>query len=105
MSFVSAITPHVGVHIIPVTYIDNEDNKWNIRLTHPSIILAAKAKYAFDVRVGKQFKHWEDIEELYQRKNSEKYFRIMKQIEKALSELRNKKLYPNISISMNDIPF
>jgi hypothetical protein len=91
--------------IIPVTYIDNEDNKWNIRLTHPSIILAAKAKYAFDVRVGKQFKHWEDIEELYQRKNSEKYFRIMKQIEKVMSEQRNKKLYPNVSIPMNDLPF
>ena len=93
--------------IIPVTYIDNEDNKWNIRLTHPSIILAAKAKYAFDVRVGKQFKHWEDIEELYQRKNSEKYFRIMKQIEKVLSEQRSKKLYTNVSmsISMNDIIF
>jgi hypothetical protein len=72
--------------VIPITYVDHEDNEWPIRLTHPSIILAAKAKYAFDVRVGKQFKHWEDIEELYQRKNSEKYFRIMKQIEKAMSE-------------------
>lgn len=85
--------------IIPITYVDHEENEWSIKLTHPSIILAAKAKYAFDVRIGKQFKHWEDIEELYQRKNSEKYFRIMKQIEKAMSEQRNKKLYTNVSMS------
>lgn len=77
--------------VIPVIYHDHEDNKWSIRLTHPSIILAAKARYAFDVRVGKQFKHWEDIEELYQRKNSEKYFRIMRSIEKTMSEQKNKK--------------
>jgi len=87
--------------VIPITYVDHEDNEWAIRLTHPSIILAAKAKYAFDVRVGKQFKHWEDIEELYQRKNSKKYFRIMKQIEKAMSEQRNKKLYTNVSMSFD----
>jgi hypothetical protein len=87
--------------IIPIIYIDHEDNEWPIKLTHPSIILAAKAKYAFDVRVGKQFKHWEDIEELYQRKNSKKYFRIMRQIEKAVSELRNKKLHTNISMSID----
>jgi len=90
-----------GRDVMPVTYIDHEDNKWSIRLTHPSIILAAKAKYAFDVRVGKQFKHWEDIEELYHRKNSEKYFRIMRQIEKVMSEQRSKKLYTNVSMSIS----
>jgi len=76
--------------VIPITYIDHEENEWSIKLTHPSIILAAKAKYAFDVRIGKQFKHWEDIEELYQRKNSGKYFRIMRQIEKVMSERKDR---------------
>lgn len=87
--------------VIPVTYHDHEDNKWAIKLTHPSIILAAKARYAFDVRVSKQFKHWEDIEELYHRKNSEKYFRIMRQIEKTLSEQRNKRIHTHVSMSFD----
>ena len=87
--------------VIPIIYHDHEDNKWAIRLTHPSIILAAKARYAFDVRVSKQFKHWEDIEELYHRKNNKKYFRIMRQIEKTMSEQRNKKLHTNVSMSFD----
>ena len=67
---------------IPVKYITHDDQEWDIKLTHPSIILSAKAKYAFDVRVGKQFKHWEDFEELFHRKNADNYFRRLKDIEK-----------------------
>jgi hypothetical protein len=88
--------------IIPITYVDHEENEWSIKLTHPSIILAAKAKYAFDVRIGKQFKHWEDIEELYQRKNSEKYFRIMRQIEKVMSERKDRQKSVSMSISLDN---
>jgi hypothetical protein len=88
--------------VIPITYIDHEENEWSIKLTHPSIILAAKAKYAFDVRIGKQFKHWEDIEELYQRKNSEKYFRIMRQIEKVMSERKDRQKSVLMSISLDN---
>lgn len=71
---------------IPVTYKTHNGDMVDIKLTHPSIILAAKAKYAFDIRVGKQFKHWEDLEELFHRKNSDKYFKTMKQIHDTLNK-------------------
>jgi hypothetical protein len=77
--------------VIPVKYIDHDGNKWDIKLTHPSIILAAKARYAFDTRIGKQFKHWEDLEELFYRKNSDNYFKTMKDIERVIDD-QNRKL-------------
>lgn len=35
-----------------------------LKLTHPSLIFSAKMKYATDVRVGKQFKHFQDIQNI-----------------------------------------
>ena len=47
-----------------------------IRLTHPSVILSYKSKYAYDTRVGKQYKHFKDIQDI----NWDNYFKIVKQI-------------------------
>lgn len=48
-----------------------------IKLTHPSIIFAAKMKYATDNRVGKQYKHFKDIKDI----NWDNYFPIIKSIQ------------------------
>ena len=77
---------------IPVKYKTHNGDTIDIKLTHPSIILAAKAKYAFDTRVGKQFKHWEDLEELFHRKNSDKYFRTMKNLHSNLEKKKENEL-------------
>lgn len=77
---------------IPVKYKTHNGDIVDIKLTHPSIILAAKAKYAFDTRVGKQFKHWEDLEELFHRKNSDKYFRTMKNLHSNLNKKKENEL-------------
>jgi hypothetical protein len=66
--------------IINVIYQTKDGSKCPLKLVHPSIIISYKAKYAFDTRVGNQFKHWEDIETLYHRKNADNYFKTMKKI-------------------------
>jgi hypothetical protein len=48
-----------------------------IKLTHPSIIFAAKMKYATDSRVGRQYKHFQDIQNI----NWDNYFPIVKSIQ------------------------
>lgn len=57
--------------IIHVKYKD-----YTLRLTHPSVILSYKSKYAYDPRVGKQYKHFEDIQKI----DWKKYFIITKHI-------------------------
>jgi hypothetical protein len=52
-----------------------------IKLTHPSIIFAAKMKYATDNRVGKQYKHFKDIKDI----NWDNYFPIVKAIQPSYS--------------------
>ena len=47
-----------------------------LRVNHPAITISYKARYAYDTRVGKQFKHWEDIEKI----DKKKYFKILKKI-------------------------
>lgn len=47
-----------------------------LKLTHPSIILAAKMMYGTDNRVGKQYKHFKDIQSI----DWNKYFKIVKRI-------------------------
>jgi hypothetical protein len=47
-----------------------------LRVNHPALTLSYKARYAYDTRVGKQFKHWEDIEKI----DKKKYFQIIKKI-------------------------
>jgi hypothetical protein len=51
-------------------------NKFPLRVNHPALTLSYKARYAYDTRVGKQFKHWEDLEKI----DKKKYFKIIKQI-------------------------
>jgi hypothetical protein len=47
---------------------------YDLKLTHPSIILSYKSKYAYDNRVGKQYKHFEDLQKI----DWKKYFYIIK---------------------------
>jgi hypothetical protein len=47
-----------------------------LRVNHPALTISYKARYAYDTRVGKQFKHWEDIEKI----DKKKYFKILKKI-------------------------
>jgi hypothetical protein len=56
-----------------------------IKLTHPSVILAAKMKYATDNRVGKQYKHFQDIQKI----DWDKYFKIVKRIQSHHKEIKN----------------
>jgi hypothetical protein len=48
-----------------------------IKITHPSIILAAKMMYGTDTRVGKQYKHFQDIKGM----DWDNYFKIVKCIQ------------------------
>jgi hypothetical protein len=50
---------------------------YELRLSHPSYILSHKSKYAYDNRVGKQFKHFQDLQAI----DWKKYFQIVKKIE------------------------
>jgi hypothetical protein len=56
-----------------------------IKLTHPSIIFSAKMKYATDNRVGKQYKHFQDIQKI----DWDKYFKIVKRIQSHHKEIKN----------------
>lgn len=47
---------------------------FDLRLTHPSVILSHKSKYAYDPRVGKQYKHFQDLQQI----DWKKYFQIVK---------------------------
>lgn len=53
-----------------------------INVTHPSVILSHKSRYAYDNRVGKQYKHFTDIKSL----NWDKYFAIVKRIQQEWDE-------------------
>ena len=55
--------------MIKIQYKDFE-----LRLTHPSVILSHKSKYAYDTRVGKQYKHFQDLQTI----DWKKYFQIVK---------------------------
>lgn len=48
--------------------------EFDLKLTHPSIILSHKSKYAYDPRVGKQYKHFQDLQKI----DWKKYFQITK---------------------------
>lgn len=48
--------------------------EFDLKLTHPSIILSYKSKYAYDPRVGKQYKHFQDLQKI----DWKKYFQITK---------------------------
>jgi hypothetical protein len=51
-------------------------NYFSLKVNHPALTLSYKARYAYDPRIGKQFKHWEDIEKI----DKKKYFKVAKQI-------------------------
>jgi hypothetical protein len=49
---------------VRIPFQDNPSSKFPLRVNHPAITISYKARYAYDTRVGKQFKHWEDIEKI-----------------------------------------
>lgn len=57
--------------VIHIPYKD-----YTLRVTHPSVILSYKSKYAYDPRVGKQYKHFDDIKKM----DWDNYFKIVKNI-------------------------
>ena len=57
-----------------------------IKITHPSVILSAKMKYATDNRVGKQHKHFQDIKSI----DWKEYFKIVKRIQATHTAVENK---------------
>jgi hypothetical protein len=61
---------------VRISFKDNPSSKFPLRVNHPAITISYKARYAYDTRVGKQFKHWEDIEKI----DKKKYFQIIKKI-------------------------
>lgn len=59
-----------------------------LKLNHPSVTISAKMKYATDIRVKKQFKHFHDIKTI----DWNKYFNIVKYIFPEYSVEDNKTL-------------
>jgi hypothetical protein len=58
---------------------------YELRLSHPSYILSHKSKYAYDSRVGKQFKHFQDLQKI----DWKKYFGIVKKIQPKYDEYKS----------------
>ena len=58
---------------------------YELRLSHPSYILSHKSKYAYDNRVGKQYKHFQDLQKI----DWKKYFQIVKNIQPKYGEYKN----------------
>jgi hypothetical protein len=57
---------------------------YELRLSHPSYILSYKSKYAYDNRVGKQYKHFQDLQKI----DWKKYFTIVKKIQPKYGEYK-----------------
>lgn len=60
---------------------------FDLRLTHPSVILSHKSKYAYDPRVGKQYKHFQDLQQI----DWKKYFQITKRFHAKWEQEEGKK--------------
>lgn len=63
-------------YIKPRDIVHVDYNGTKLKVNHPSITLSHKSRYAYDNRVGKQYKHFKDIGDI----NWKKYFQIVKSI-------------------------
>ena len=61
---------------VRVPFKETPYTNFPLRVNHPAITISYKVRYAYDTRVSKQFKHWEDIEKI----DKKKYFQIIKKI-------------------------
>jgi hypothetical protein len=68
---------------------------YELRLSHPSYILSHKSKYAYDARVGKQFKHFQDLQKI----DWKKYFTIIKRIEPKYEQFQTDEGYTSQKLS------
>ena len=66
-----------------IVYVDYNGIK--LKVNHPSITLSHKSRYAYDNRVGKQYKHFKDIGDI----NWKKYFQIVKSIKSQWVDDKN----------------
>jgi hypothetical protein len=76
--------------------------EYTLRLTHPSIILAYKSQYAYDNRVNKQYKHFEDIQKI----DWKKYFPIVNHMEYVWDEDYKKitnSIFPKPQVEMQNV--
>jgi hypothetical protein len=74
--------------MIKIQYKDFE-----LRLTHPSVILSHKSKYAYDNRVGKQYKHFQDLQKI----DWKNYFQIIKRFQAVWVPIPDSPNYQKIS--------
>lgn len=51
-----------------------------LKIAHPSYIIAAKAKYAFDPRISASYKHMGDLRELMAEPRLTEYFKVTRQL-------------------------
>lgn len=63
-------------YIKPRDIVHVDYNGAKLKVNHPSITLSHKSRYAYDNRVGKQYKHFQDIGAI----DWKKYFKIVKSI-------------------------
>ena len=89
-----------GHYVKPRDIIHVKYKDYTLRLTHPSIILSYKSKYAYDPRVGKQYKHFEDIQKI----DWKKYFIITKRIDYQWDDTYTKILHSKFE-DENVLPF
>jgi hypothetical protein len=61
-----------------IVYVEYEGV--HLKIAHPSYIIAAKAKYAFDPRISASYKHMTDLKEIMSEPRLTNYFRTTKSL-------------------------
>lgn len=78
---------------------------FELRLSHPSYILSHKSKYAYDNRVGKQFKHFQDLQKI----DWKNYFTIIRQFQSRYQESEDSRFmyitHYSYGLETDNLPF
>lgn len=83
MASISYVVDFFNSALLPKKELVLIDYKgFRLRLVHPSVILSYKSKYAYDNRVGKQYKHFQDLQNI----DFNKYFKIIKKMNVKFTE-------------------
>lgn len=69
--------------VTPKNIMHIEYEGMNLKIAHPSYIISAKAKYAFDPRIGASYKHMGDLREIMAEPKLTEYFKITKSLNYA----------------------
>ena len=73
--------------------------EYTLRVTHPSVILSHKSKYAYDPRVGKQYKHFDDIKKM----DWDNYFKIVKRVRTVYDSEKSKCTHSEFAEETTDV--